>query len=773
MRRLLVCCFICCFGMPLPSTVRAQDSGLDLTLQVQRMQSWLGTSPNAEGWRRYLLLNQLESQAVKSWRGDSNVVNSILRQFESGQPGLEHPVFDGVRQALRNHAQQLPNINADVEAALANAPQSYVPNSPDRMRGEMARLQMEVELCKNRYLLTMPYNDAIQLIVDLQFDELQTTAAGIDLNPPQAPSGPTKKQSDDLRKLTSIYFSHNEKSILRRDRFFPLVRRQLERSLLQYTQLLNANPQAEFVKHLEKLKSNLASTTDPNQRAAQGEFALELGWLDATGNAPQLVAAVRARHSQPNLRFLVTESLAQRLASRPVNNRQPVNEVILGRQIFGDATTNGQVQIDFVDDPDQAHFSIHMLGVSNGNSHTHQGPVTAYAGSYADVEARRSILANIGGLIEYAPYGAANLSSEFRGVNCIRLVEKVALKQYERDKNASEAIGARRMEQRVISEFGKESSTAIRNAKDRMAQARRDSQSQLGLVPPMYIRTTNDYLLGFGLKAETFQISAPTAPPSSITVPADILLQIHESMLDNYLEPVLARQTIKNVELADKLKKWFGEVPEGLAKQSTDEIWGITLAASRPVQFIFDNNRFGIAIAGSKFTRDEQYTDKDGVKKIRVKETIDEPMQIKVMFRMQRDQGQLSLVRDGRATVEFTEKGVQTVPKNAFRSFLEDILNKSLSEQENAKSNPADAGAASQAAGPAPMKFPANLIPAERLQDPTVAQNLELAVLRSEAGWITAAWRYSPTSQSFSSRMLGPVDLPAIQDFTPPPAPVQ
>ncbi len=737
MRRLLVCCFICFCGLSILSTARAQDTGLDLMLQVQRMQQWLGTSPHAEGWRRYLMLNQLESQAVKSWRGNSNVVNAIARQFESGQPGLEHPVFEGVRQALRNHAQQLPNANADVESALANARQSYVPNSPDRLRGELVKLQTEVELCKNRYLLTQPPDDAIQEIADLQFDELQAACAGIELNQVQTPNAPTKKQSDDLRKLTTIYFSYNEKSILQRDRFFPLVRRQLERVLLQYAQLLNTNPQAEFEKHLDKLQSNLASATDPNKRAAQGELALELGWLDATGHAPQLVAAVRARLAQPNLCFLVTESLAQRLASRPVNNHQPVNEIILGRQINGDATTNGQVQVDFVDDPDQAHFSIHMQGNSKGNSHTQQGPVTAYAGSYANIEARRSILANIGGLTEYAPYGAANLTSEFRGVNCIRLVEKVAFKQYQRDKNASEAIGARRMEQRMLNEFGNESTTAIRNAKDRMSQTRRDNQEQLGIAPPMYIRTTNDYLLGFGLKSETFQISAPTAPPNSVTVPADIILQVHESMIDNYLEPVLARQTIKNVELADKLKKWFGKVPEGMAQQSTDEIWGITLASTRPVQVIFDNNRFGIAIAGSKFTRDEHYTDRDGVKKIRVKETIDEPMQIKVMFRLQREQGQLSLTRDGRATVEFTREGTKTVPKNAFRSFLEDILNKSLDEQENNRSN-------SGAASAAPMKFPSNLIPAERLQDPTVAQNLELAVLRSEAGWITVAWGYAP-----------------------------
>ena len=90
-------------------------------------------------------------------------------------------------------------------------------------------------------------------------------------------------------------------------------------------------------------------------------------------------------------------------------------------------------------------------------------------------------------------------------------------------------------------------------------------------------------------------------------------------MLDNYLEPLLARQTIRNTEFAQKFEEWFGTTPKGLVEPSSDEIWGITFTQSRPVQFIFDGNRFGIAIAGSKFTRDEEFRDREwGERKTRV-----------------------------------------------------------------------------------------------------------------------------------------------------------
>ncbi len=739
-------------------------------LQVQRMQQWLGNSPHAEGWRRYLLLNQLESQSVKAWRGNPEVVNSILRQFESAQAGLDHPVFAGVRQALRDHALQLPEINGDLAAAFANAEQAFVPVTLERLRAETLKLQSELQLCRNRYATTIAADAYAALVADLRFDELQKVVANLELGGPNANSGPSKKQQDDLRTLRSILLFYNERSVKQNDRFFAVLRRQLERTFLQYSQFLQSDQRRDFAQHLAKLKTDLEKISNPEQRAAQGEFALELGWLDVTGHATQLVATVRSQHMLPNARFYVAESLAQQVAGRPVQNTQPVSENILGRQIYGTASTNGNVHFDFVDDPDQAHISIHMRGNTVSNSHTRQGPITAYAGSYADVEVRRSILANVGGITEYAPYGAASLSSEFRGVNCIRLVEKFAYKEYLKDKYASEAIGARRMETRLINEFGNETSSAIRQGQERIAQSLLENDSKMGFVPAMYVRTTDDSLLGYGIKTDTFQLSAPTDPPAAVTVPAELVLQVHESMLDNYLEPLLARQTIKNTEFAKKFEEWFGTTPKGMVEPSSDEIWGITFTQSRPVQFIFDGNRFGIAIAGSKFTRDEEFLDREtGERKTRVKESIDEPMLIKIVFKMQRNKNELVLARDGRATVEFTRPGTQTVPKNAFRSFLEDVLNKNLREQEEADANAAEsAQAAGQEVAASGFRVPANLIPLDRLKDPTIAKNLELVVFRSEAGWITAAWRNSPP-RGPAGRVMYAQDLPAIFDAVPPP----
>lgn len=759
------------------SAARAQDTGLDLIFQAQRMQQWLSSSPNADGWRRFLLLNQLESQIVKVWRADPELLSTILRQFDSNQPGLDHPVFDGVRRALREHIRMLPSITDDTAAAFANADQSFAPVTAQQLETRRSQLLGELQACRTRYGATKTAAEAAALASDLRFDELQATLQGLDFAPVTAANGANKKQQDDLRTLRSILLNFGEKSAQQNDRFFAIVRRQLECVFLQYSQWLQPDQRAEFGQHLARLKTSYDTISDPRQRAGQGECGLELGWLDATGHAPQLVAAIRARNMLPNAIFMVAESFVRQSGGRPVDNGRPVSENILGRQIYGFATTRGTVTLDFVADPDQAHVSIHMLGNTVSDSHTHQGPITAFSGSNADVEARRSILANAGGIIDFPPYVAANLSSEFRGVNCIRLVEKLAYKQYLKDKDASEAIAARRTETKLYNEFRTQTDDALRQGRERLAQMFSENDSKVGFVPAISVRTTDDRLLGHALKTDTFQFSAPSDPPANISVPVDVVMQIHESMLDNYLEPLLARQTIKNVEFAKKFEEWFGTTPKGLAEPASDEIWGITFNQSRPVQFIFDGNRFGIAISGSKFTRDEEIFDREsGVRKTRVKESIDEPMLIKIVFQLQRDQNELVLVRDGRATVEFTRPGTKTVPKNAFRSFLEDVLNKNLREQEKAGAQAAEAAQSAAGRSDAPgVRIPANLIPADRLKDPTVAKSLDLVVFKSEQGWITAGWRNaasgsSPGGGGQPARVLSGADTPAIVESASPSA---
>ena len=774
-------------------SLRGQDTGLDLQQQVARLQAWLGQGPQADGWRRYLALNPLETLAAQPWQADARALDGILQRFDSHQPGLAHPIFRGVRDALAAHQQQLSAPPSDVAAALDSAGEHYVPATAERVEATRQRLLAEIELAR-AYYQSGRGGDPAAIAAELRLDDLRALVARLDLTAapravpdepapaddagetepdaagdggdpaatsggsaagepaPRGPSATGSSQADDLRELQTMLLACSAQAHRRSDRYFPLLKRQLEKVVLQYSQLIRADARTIFDRQVQTLRDLYPRLSDPAARQIQGDFATSLGWLDATGHAPQLVQEIRRQHMHANLRLYVTEAMAQRAAGRPVADGRPVSENILGRQIYGFANTNGQVLLDFVDDPLQGHVSIQLRGRVQTDGHTHEGPITAYTASHAEVEARRSVLFNAGGFNEYEPYAAAHLGSEFRGVNSIRLVERIAQQQYQRDRCSSEAIGAHRTEQRLIDQFRSETDAALADGRARWAQALEENRETIGRLPALCFRTTDDRLLGSGLKSDTFQISAPTEPPpSSFNPETDLVLQVHESLLSNYIEPVIARQTVQNTELPAKVEEWFGRRIEGL-EANPDENWSITFASNRPVQFVFDNNLLGIAVVGSRFSRDGR--------------PVNEPMVIQVLFRLERGAEQLRLVREGRATVEFVRPGVKTVAKNAFRSFLEDVLNKNLREQ----AEPAEGQG-----GGADLVLPRNLIPTEKLKDPALAERLELVLFRTEAGWLSAGWQLWPApapghAAAVSAAMVSP-DTPAIADRRSPPKP--
>ena len=85
----------------------AMDTASELQSEVAAMNQWLGTGEKAEGWRRYLHLNILDTQSAKGNQADPNTLQALLYRFSEQREELNHPAFANVRNALQNHLQQL------------------------------------------------------------------------------------------------------------------------------------------------------------------------------------------------------------------------------------------------------------------------------------------------------------------------------------------------------------------------------------------------------------------------------------------------------------------------------------------------------------------------------------------------------------------------------------------------------------------------------------------------------------------------------------------
>ena len=652
------------------SSLEADDHAVDLMLQTRRMQSWLGAGERAEGWRRYLAVHRLESEAVKGWHADPSALAKILQRFDSKARGLDHPIFAAVRDSLRRHLDQLSRFQPmDIGSAVDDAVNQYRPLTNAEVKTQQERLLGELYLLQSFYRRTLSADEFDAINKKLELSALIDVVKSMDVSamPAEGDDGSadrrkelTENRATTRKELQAAIRRFASDASLRKDTYFPIVNRQLNKLFIMVSIYDNDRGETSFQQFATRLKTQLASVSDPTQRAEHGALGQTLGWLECAGQVPMLIGAIRQQYSRPNFEFSVNESFVRAIATRPVNSTEPVNEVILGRQIYGTGTTVGQVKVDFVEDPGQAHISLQMLGTNFANSYTQQGRITAYSTSQTELEARRSLLVNMGGIHEYRPYVAANLNSQFDGVNSIRLIERIARRKYQKDKYASEAIGARRAEQKLYRQFDEQTSEVIRNGKLEFQKLVDRSSPNSGLIPSSFLKTSDNQLWITSYKAGTFQLGA-NLPPPEYDIACDVKVRIHESMLANYLETIFSRQRYSNKDFAERAEEIFGTTPEDYDPKAPEE-WSITFRASRPIEVILDNNRIGISAMGRRFTRGKQ--------------PIREPMSINAQFRVESHGDKLRLVPDKEISVDFTRGGVKSVQMNAFRSFLQDLLNK-------------------------------------------------------------------------------------------------
>lgn len=306
---------------------------------------------------------------------------------------------------------------------------------------------------------------------------------------------------------------------------------------------------------IQKLTELLPEWKANGLRTKQIETIRIIGFLEAINQAEDLVAAFKRTYWRNNAVISVSESLINRFATRPVENSQPVNEKILDNQVYGVAKTKGQVKIDFVPNALQAHLSLHLTGNLESNNYTQKGPVTVYADSQAPIEARRSIYLNGGGWYQKSPYGAVNLASFFKGTSCGNLIDRIAQKQFELQREGATAIAARRAQQRLLTQFNNETGEALANGRTQAQTGRDNSIAFKPFRPTFYVLTSEHFLQAYANRYGNSQLTAFAQPPA-MTVPSDLALQVHESLLNNYLEDELSGITITDADL-DRLSTQF------------------------------------------------------------------------------------------------------------------------------------------------------------------------------------------------------------------------
>ena len=851
--RVLLVVVICCC-----STQQSYgwDTASELQFEVATLNSWLGTGSKAEGWRKYLGLNVLDTQAAKGNQADLNALKSLLDRFKSDTDGLDHPAFANVRFALKNHLLQLQRsqglanqstinasgynfrpISADTFAAqkaatiydvqmmkifmkksLSSRPRAlaYYELKPDKLiamldglevvqgdnqtekklKAEIEALEDRGEVIKERVRtlneqvnkiagwmdsikspegvtppgpddeksnatpesneessepqLTAPREvapqqtpDEIAQLQKKQTIELEQRALNLELEKIENQIESAKEQieeirekakqrrtqiRDDVRELQSSLAAFEGLQTKYRDIYFTAARDSLTRLTRSYFYANSSGIDEQLAEKTESLSEDFSKLSDPQQRRSAAEVGTTLAWMELAGQSSEIITAIRRQHSLPNLEIDVAGSLLQQAVSREIAQNERVDDLVLGRLIRGFATSNGNVKLHLMDDPNQIHASVQLQGSINSDTYSRSGPFTAYAGATGQYEARRSFFANVGGFFAGDVYGAANINSYFKSIDSnMRLVKKIALKTYAKTKLRSEAISSKRLEDRIVDQFSDETDGAAKDGKKQFKKLTKRQASEASVLPSLYLYSSNNKIHVVGKKSTLFDLAAPIAPVRSSYLQSDISVRLHETMLSNFVSPLFASRTFSNEQITEKLSEFVSDLKQPESEATKDESFSISFDPSRPIQFEFDDNLVAVTISGRRF--------KQG------KNSITGSLQIRIQFKLIRGSDNVIRFKQfGDVAVDFGDPDRKNAKLVAFRSFLEDRLNEVIGQNEAIS-----------------LELPNNLIPVDKidaLKDVDLVKRLKLNQLRMKDGWLYVGWN--------SGRYAAPVDLSGI-----------
>lgn len=766
------------------STSHAEDTSRMLAANVLRMNDWLGASANSRQWRIYLDLNALDTQVGKGYRADTSQLNQIYQKFVQGAAG-RHQNFQSVTDALAAHLaqlnaanQQFPAADFSTEdmsvwiAAFEKAATELKPMSSASLNEARTRtLQAAVAL--EQYLMErgpLPESETVQPLELLVQD---SEAMPVSFEPTElvrllqeeiALEWEGASQPTAITDLRRGLRSESEKlAIYSKQDPNPYVA--LALLLLEdYELKLNLGSRQNLPNILkaqvDRLIGDLEEWNPTGDRLKQVEAVRIIGLLEATQQAPALLAAFKRTFWQENATFRVSESLVNQFASQPVQNTQPVDEMIFDNRVLGTAHTSGQVEIDFVPNQSQAHFSLHLQGTVSSDNYSPVGPVTVYTGSQAQIEARRSVYLNTGGWFEKAPYGSANLGSYFKGTSCGRLIENIAQNQFELQRDGAQRIAARRAEQKMLNEFQRETTEALTNGRGQLAQNRSQANAIKPYRPTAYVLTSEKALDGFATRYGASQMAALNPSPQ-LTVPADVTFQLHDSMVNNYLEDELGGLTITDQDL-DRLNAKsksgvtgsISDADDGEVSEQDPAIDGdggarqpfeITLDANRPVDLQFADQLIQVVVNIRRFRSQGQ-----SIEDVQVK------TQFKMHFENVGDAAGIRIEQLGNIEAALKDPDDITLDSATILNLIETTINEELARQ---RTNQSERG----------VWLPLNLI--DRTRIPAL-QNLEGAAILDKArlvnadfsmGWASLAWRLVD-GQSVQYSLNDQIDYASPQD---------
>jgi len=577
--------------------VRSEPPAEDVRAAVEDLNAWLNASDTGPDWHKYLETDRLEALLDKSDQADALAVAKIVRKYALGSPETDRPRFLRVRRALEGWLTELPPPPAEELAALAQkAKDVFIPRTKADLSEAKAGLDESVARLKARLNPADPQSDRWRAY--LKWDELQQQLA--------RPEGP------ELATLDAIYAKyaagHEGLELI----WFADVRIALRRYLTtaravgdpkldsQYRILLDALPE-----YLEAYRQN---------PTVEGAVALStaIRWLEEAGQAPWLVAAIRRNYTRPNLFARIDADVVAAGIEGPVDEVEPVRDVILGTNVYGTGHTVGQVSVELIPCQTRAEVQSVFQGTVESETVGYNGPARIYSDGVTEISTRKLIVLDAEGFSTEPAVSEAGTTSKIKGVRAGRgrVIQRAATKRTYSQKYQAESISARHAEQRANCRADRQAAELIEDSQKSFVEKFRDPLQDRRLFPKQLdFSTTADAVHVTGLQVGPYDLGAPNGPPETIS-PSHLALQVHESMFNNLAQGAYGGAIVQEERFLEGLEQFLGSLPEQFQPDEDTEPWKITFARQQPISVTFGDGGFSLTMRGRRFVSgDNSYPD--------------------------------------------------------------------------------------------------------------------------------------------------------------------
>lgn len=584
-------------------------------------------------------------------------------------------VLGMVSSACRSADAQIPEaertrLAAEIEASVDDLDPARFPQLVDSKASVATRIEAvrsffarattpENGLAWMDYLQVDPLDDAIltdaspsvlaREAIDLRY-RLIGTAPGLEL------TALTRLRQSVEQLIESIRFRDPERAK-------ESLARQLT-ALAQRVRALDDNPSADDLASISALSGVLASS----------------------GQAPGLVITLRNTFNRPNVAILIGEPLVQTAIYQKVNQSRPVRDCILGTRIIGDATLNGTVTGHLIPAVGHARLNLTLTGNVVSNSLGYNGPVRLRTVGFGDVTASRQVMISDSGIVLSPVQGQASLRTEIRAIeHKLRLVRKIARKKAAEQKPRAERIATGKMRRQVVEQFASQTREATAVTTPDTLSRIRPLLKRLSLEEPSRNWSSSDRALVIDTTFRRHdQLSSIVSRPP-ITHSFHAAIQIHETVIDNAVAPVLAGRTLREDQLNELLEQAGRPTPprngaeqdraeqdraeqDDAEQDDAEPPFEIDFHRFRPIIFEARNQMLRVGVRGTRFAQ--------GGREIR------QPMEITATYQpAETDDGVVALLRQGDVNVNFpgrrlsvSQAGLRPAIKKQFSSVFPEVL---------------------------------------------------------------------------------------------------